>query len=81
VFTPLDDGNGVLLNLDTLLYYNLNRTGAAIWQEIEAGGSARTLDDLIRSTCERFDVDHESARSHIGAFVERLEQFKMIQTA
>jgi hypothetical protein len=35
VFTPLDDGTGVLLNLQTLLYYSLNKTGAAVWQQIE----------------------------------------------
>jgi len=77
VFTKLDDGTGVLLNLDTLCYYSLNRTGATLWQQIESS-EAFTLDDLLRSTCDRFDVDEAAARKEIDAFVERLRQFHMI---
>ncbi|HKP85839.1 MAG TPA: PqqD family protein [Blastocatellia bacterium] len=79
VFTPLADGSGVLLNLDTLFYYSLNRTGSILWQQIETG-DALTLDDLLRSTCETFDVDEPSARPLISEFIEKLEQFKMIRT-
>ena len=78
VFTPLADGTGVLLNLETLFYYNLNRTGALLWQQIEAG-NALTLDDLLRSTCEQFEVDETSARQFISAFVKQLEQLNMIR--
>jgi len=76
VFTPLDDGRGVLLNLETLFYYSLNRSGAALWQAIE---NSQTLDDLVSVTCERFDVDQDTARREIGDFVERLQQFKMVR--
>jgi hypothetical protein len=79
VFTPLADGTGVLLNLDTLFYYSLNSTASILWQEIEAN-KALNFDDLLRSACEKFDVDEESARPSISTFVERLEQFKMIRT-
>ena len=80
VFTPLADGTGVLLNLETLFYYNLNRTGSVLWQQIEAGNHL-TLDDLLRSTCEQFDVDEASARQFISAFVKQLEQLKMIRVS
>lgn len=78
VFTPLNDGTGVLLNLDTLFYYSLNRTGAAVWQQIESSDS-KTLDDLIASTCERFEVNRDAARRDVSAFIERLEQYKMVR--
>lgn len=78
VFTPLADGTGVLLNLETLFYYNLNHTASLLWQQIESG-SVLTLDDLLRSTCEQFDVDEASARQFVSAFVKQLEQFKMIK--
>lgn len=80
VFTPLADGTGVLLNLDTRFYYSLNRTGAAIWQQIEEGATVN-FDDLIRVTCERFDIDEEGARRNLNAFVEHLKEFKMIRVA
>lgn len=78
VFTPLDDGTGVLLNLETLFYYSLNRTGVALWQEIERS-SPPNVDLLVNAICERFDVDEEGARRGIVAFVTRLAEFKMVR--
>src|SRR5215831_15007228 len=78
VFTPLEDGSGVLLNLQTLFYYNLNRTGAVLWQEIERSGQP-TLNSLIEAVCKRFDVSEDGARQEILAFVERLKEFKMVR--
>jgi hypothetical protein len=79
VFTPLADGTGVLLNLDTLFYYSLNRTGAALWQRIEDG--VVTLDELLRTTGERFEVSEDAARSPVIKFIEQLEIFKMIHVS
>jgi Coenzyme PQQ synthesis protein D (PqqD) len=79
VFTPLDDGTGVLLNLETRFYFSLNRTAVVVWREIENANSATTLDDLVRATCERFDIDHDAARREVSDFVERLEQLRMVR--
>ena len=78
VFTALDDGTGVLLSLETLLYYSLNSTGVAVWREIELN-SPRAVDLLVIAICKRFDVDEERARRGIVAFVTRLAEFKMIR--
>lgn len=78
VFTPLEDETAVLLNLNTLFYYSLNRTGAALWQQIETA-QAITDDDLTSAVCERFDVDEAIARQTVQAFLEKLEQFKIIR--
>jgi len=78
VFTPLEDGSGVLLNLQTLFYYNLNKTGAALWQEIERADQP-SLNSLVEAVCNRFDVTEEGARREILDFVERLKEFKMIR--
>jgi hypothetical protein len=78
VFTVLADGTAVLLNLETLFYYELNRTGAVLWQEIE-GNSPPTVEQLISAVCDRFDVNEEGARPGIMAFVSRLAEFKMVR--
>jgi hypothetical protein len=78
VFTPLDDGTGVLLNLNTLFYYSLNRTGAVLWQQIEERRST-TLDDLLRDTRERFEVSEDALRPLVIKFIEQLESFEMIR--
>ena len=78
VFTQLEDGGGVLLNLDTLLYYSLNHTGAMLWQQIE-NKKVVSLEELVRSTCERFDVEKEAAHRHLTAFLKHLESLKMVR--
>ena len=80
VFTPLADGTGVLLNLDTLVYYRLNRTAAVLWQEIDSG-TANTLDDLVHHACESYDVDGPHAYEFMRDFIARLAELKMIRTA
>jgi hypothetical protein len=80
VFTPLADGTGVLLNVDTLAYYSLNHVGAVLWQQIEGAG-ALVLDELVRNTCERFVVDEQTARREVKSFVELLGQYKMVRVA
>lgn len=78
VYTPLDDGTGVLLNVETLSYYSLNRSGVAIWEEIDRVSSL-TLDDLVRRMCDGFEVDQGAAQPEIEAFLGQLEQFKMVR--
>jgi len=78
VFTPLADGTGVLLHLETLLYYSLNRTGAALWRMIEEKKLV-TLEDLVDTTCEQFEVDHDEAQRTLKSFVEKLVELKMVR--
>jgi hypothetical protein len=78
VFTTLEDGAGVLLNLETLCYYSLNRTGAAVWRDIESRRSL-SLDEIVASICERFDIAGDAALIDSRAFVEHLARFKMVR--
>lgn len=78
VFTPLDDGTGVLLNLGTLNYYSLNRTGTLLWKLIDEV-NAVPLDDLVLLTCERFEVGEDDARAALLAFVDHLARFEMVR--
>jgi hypothetical protein len=81
VFTALEDGTGVLLNLETLFYYTLNKTGVAIWQEIEHYEQPPTIDLLAKTVCKRFEIDEEGAHQGIVEFVNRLAELKMIRVS
>ena len=78
MFTPLEGGTGVLLNLETLLYYSLNRTGSLVWRHIESAERV-TIDELVRVTCKEFDIDEQGARQALAPFVERLQELKMVR--
>lgn len=78
VFNALDDGTGVLLNVEMMTYYSLNKTGVHLWKLIDEVKSV-SLDDLVMLTCERYEVSAEEARLALLAFIDRLEQYKMIR--
>jgi hypothetical protein len=78
VFTPLDDGTAVLLSLDTLLYYSLNQTAAAVWRQLE-GNNWVTLDELVAATCDSFEVDEETASQYLGPFLNRLRDLSLVE--
>jgi hypothetical protein len=58
VDTKLDDGELVLLHLESKMYYSLNPTGERIWQGLKEGLSQR---EISRRLQEEFDVDEDKA--------------------
>ena len=72
VDTTLDDGEIVLLHLQSKTYYSLNPTGERIWQGLKEGLSLR---EISRRLQEEFDVNEENAdRSVLDLINELCEQ-------
>ena len=69
VDTKLDDGEVVLLHLDSRTYYSLNPTGERIWQGLKEG---LTLREISRRLQEEFDVDQDKANSSVLDLVKEL---------
>jgi hypothetical protein len=78
VFTSLPDGTAVLLNIATLHYFSLNRSGAALWQEIERSNPT-DLQKLAQSVSEQFEVDQAAATAQIASFLEQLSQLGFVE--
>lgn len=53
------DGETVLLNLDTGIYFTLNATGTEVWELYD---SQTSLAEITRVLCEQFDVTMEQAQ-------------------
>jgi hypothetical protein len=72
VDTVLDEGEVVLLHLESKTYYSLNPTGERIWHGLKEGLS---LSDISRKLQEEFDVEAERAdRSILELVTELCEQ-------
>jgi len=68
VFRELD-GEAVVLNLDTGIYFGLDAVGTRIWRLIEARKPLRiVLDTLIHE----YEASPDRLQSDLLAFVERL---------
>jgi Coenzyme PQQ synthesis protein D (PqqD) len=76
VDTKLDEGEVVLLHLDSKIYYSLNLTGQRIWQGLKDGLTPR---DISRQLQEEFDVDAERAARSVDELINDLTQQKLVQ--
>ena len=67
VSTQFDDGDGVLVDLETKNYYQLNQTAMLVWLALEKG---QTLSEIVTEMTSVYDVTDE----HAAASVERILQ-------
>ena len=76
VVTELDNGEAVLLHLQTKMYYTLNETGVRIWQLLNEGLSAGEISVKIHG---EFDVTPEKAQESVIRLFHELSQEKLIE--
>ena len=55
---------------------NLNETGAFLWKILEQGA---TKEELLKRLTAEYDVDDATAKKDIDAFVEKLEEAKLVK--
>lgn len=77
LFTQLDDGSGVLLNLGSGLYYTLNRAGVAVWKALSEGKADISM--LTQRLCASFDVDEIEAEREASRLVHELQKDGLVQ--
>ena len=75
VDTKLDEGEVVLLHLDSKMYYSLNRTGERIWQGLKDGLTSK---EISRRLQEEFGVDPERADRSVLELVKELSQQNLV---
>ncbi len=68
VFRPQRE-SGVVLDLDSGTYYELNSIGVLIWLSL---GEGKRLEDLIRATRERIDDPPPDLEKDIHGFISSL---------
>jgi hypothetical protein len=74
VDTKLDDGEVVLLHLESKTYYSLNPAGERIWQGLKGGLSLREISGRLQ---EEFDVDEDAADRSVLDLVNDLCEQKL----
>ena len=63
------DGEAVVLNLDSGIYFTLNATGTAVWERINGTTS---LEEIGRGLCEQFEVTMEQAQRDLLELTQTL---------
>ena len=78
VFTEFDAGEGILVDLNTKKYFQLNETGMLVWRALE---KRRTLEEIVAQMTETYDVTPEHAAESVRKVLESLRAFKLIRAA
>lgn len=60
----------VMLDVEGGMYYALESIGTWIWEQI---GEPRSIESLCAATVERFDVDVDTCRNQLIAFLAHLQ--------
>jgi coenzyme PQQ synthesis protein D (PqqD) len=75
LFTDLDGLEGVLVDLNTKKYYQLNETASLIWRGLE---KRLPISDIATELTERYDVTREGAISSIETVLRHFEAQKLV---
>jgi hypothetical protein len=77
VDTELEEGETILLHLESKTYYSLNATGTHIWQGLKAGIPLQDISHRLQTT---FAVDGARADRSVLTLVQELFQHQLVQT-
>ncbi len=68
----------VVLDLEQSRYLSLAGSGAVLYELLQQDCK---LDDLVATLLERYEVDEQTARRDVEAFVEQLQQANLLAEA
>ncbi len=69
------DGESVILNIESGIYFGLDRIGTRVWQLIEEHGD---VDAIVRVMEHEYDADPQTLRADAEALVAALIEKRLI---
>jgi hypothetical protein len=78
VFTEFDAGEGVLVDLNTKKYFQLNETAVVVWRGLEEGLSAEEIAARVTS---RYEVDAGRASESVRRVLENFRDLGLVRDA
>jgi len=72
------DGEAILINLGTGIYYSLDDVASSVWSSIEQGA---TTEQVAAQVCAQFDCSSERALADVPEFLATLHAEGLIRTA
>ncbi|HYU99976.1 MAG TPA: PqqD family protein [Pyrinomonadaceae bacterium] len=78
VATQLDDGDGVLVDLNTKQYYQLNETAMLIWRALENG---HPFEQIVAEIMRVYTVDDDHAVTSAARLLKEFQKRKLVRLA
>ncbi|MCA1641930.1 MAG: PqqD family protein [Acidobacteria bacterium] len=78
VFSDLEGGEAVLVDMNARRYYTLNETAIFVWQRLEKNTSA---EEIARELADTYDVTPERAAASVQKLLAELSQRNLLTSA
>ena len=75
VATDFDGGEGILVDLNTKKYYQLNETAMIVWKGLEQGKSTTEIAANITS---QYEVALDQATLSVERIVDNFQSYKLV---
>ena len=78
VVTDFDGGEGILVDLNTKRYYQLNETAMVVWKGLEKG---KTMNEIVDDITSSYEVASDRATLSVQRIVDNFQSYKLVGTA
>ncbi len=78
VFTEFDGGEGVLVDLNTKKYYQLNETAMLVWRALE---KRKSRGEITEEMIALYDVTAEHANSSVERLLQKFMSYKLVRSS
>jgi len=77
VVTDFDGGEGILVDLNTKKYYQLNETAMIVWKGLEKG---KTMREIAADITSDYEVPLDKAQVSVERIVDNFQTYKLLIT-
>ena len=78
VVTDFDGGEGILVDLNTKRYYQLNETAMVVWKGLEKG---KTMNEIVTDITSSYEVAPDRATVSVQRIVDNFQSYKLVGAA
>jgi coenzyme PQQ synthesis protein D (PqqD) len=78
VVTDFDGGEGILVDLNTKRYYQLNETAMVVWKGLEKG---KTMNEIVDDITSSYEVAPDRATLSVQRIVHNFQSYKLVGAA
>ena len=77
VVTDFDGGEGILVDLNTKKYYQLNETAMVVWRGLEKG---KPMKEIVSDITASYEVGPDQAALSVQRIVDNFQSYKLVGT-
>ena len=75
VVTDFDGGEGILVDLNTKRYYQLNETAMIVWRGLEQG---KSIGEIVADFTSSYEVEPDRATLSVQRLLDSFQIYKLV---